>query len=63
MPHLNHRRGDTRRSVNREVKCSCSMCGNPRRSGWLPLRGVRTFQEYLAGLTEKEALLELDSSR
>jgi hypothetical protein len=34
MPHINHHRGETRRSVNREVGCSCSMCGNPRRNGW-----------------------------
>lgn len=34
MPHINYARGETRRSVNREVPCSCTMCGNPRRNGW-----------------------------
>jgi hypothetical protein len=31
MPHVNYRRGETRRSVNREVRCSCWCCGNPRK--------------------------------
>ena len=45
MPHINHRRGETRRSVNREVKCSCEMCRNPRRSAWGP---ALTLQERKA---------------
>lgn len=49
MPHINHRRGETRRSVNREVKCSCTMCGNPRRHGW---DNPRTRQELLAAARE-----------
>jgi len=56
MPHLNHGRGETRKSVNREVKCSCSMCGNPRRSAWHP---DRTFPEMMAELYEREALADL----
>ena len=44
MPHLNHQRGETRRSVNREVRCSCSMCGNPRRSLWGESRTLPELQ-------------------
>lgn len=56
MPHLNHRRGETRRSVNREVRCSCSMCGNPRRHAWFE---PRTRAELKAELAQREAEAEL----
>lgn len=47
MPHINHRRGDTRRSVNREVRCSCTWCGNPRHNPYEKnpqTRAERRFQ-------------------
>ena len=51
MPHINHRRGETRQSVNRETRCSCYMCGNPRK--WWK---QRTRHEELAELSTHEQL-------
>jgi hypothetical protein len=58
MPHINHRRGETRRSVNRETRCSCYMCGNPRK--WW---NQRTLGETLADLDEKDQLDERPARR
>lgn len=51
MPHLNHRRGDTRQRENLgSRRCSCSMCGNPRRNGW---DNAPTRQEFKAALEDE----------
>ena len=60
MPHLNHQRGETRRSVNRETPCSCTMCGNPRRDGWSP---SQTRAELKSELSEREWRGEPDRPR
>lgn len=56
MPHINHRRGETRRSVNREVRCSCQMCRNPRHSTWYD--NPRTRAERIFDLSADEAIAE-----
>jgi hypothetical protein len=59
VPHINHKRGETRRSVNRETKCSCAMCGNPRRSVWGTAWHHKTWQERQFALKHREQLEEL----
>lgn len=47
MPKTNHRRG-FRENLG-ERRCSCSMCGNPRRNGW---DNAPTRQEQLVALDD-----------
>lgn len=41
--------------------CSCSMCGNPRRSGWLNKQDAGTMQERKEDERFKYEMLEVDN--
>src|SRR5215471_1192432 len=58
--HLSDPRGRIfARFADHATICSCTMCGNPRRSKWTPASERGTWQERRAAVSAQEACRDL----